>query len=308
MAGSGKLLEAFIKQIEEILLPQGITITVNDKVYNEEGIQIAEFDILIDGKIGSTKLKWLIECRDRPSQGPAPGSWIEQLIGRRSIHGFNKVIAVSTTGFSPGAKLFAEKKGIEIRTVTNESVDQIRDWFLVETMTLFRRGGRLDHATLFVSESESAEIKDALLNKLKETDATQPLLEPIDKVKPLTLVEAFQGSVAQAEALYDELMQEGGTKNINFRVSYPRDDSHYLVDTELGKVRITEIHFLGELSVSKEEIPIGEIRKYENLSDGEEIATTASFNIDIDGKPVEISFKRIPESGQTHVFLTTKSN
>ena len=78
-------------------MPEGIRVTTNDKIYNDEGIQIAEFDIEVRGKLGSMDFSWLIECRDRPSSGPAPGSWIEQLLGRRTRFGFNKVTAVSTT-------------------------------------------------------------------------------------------------------------------------------------------------------------------------------------------------------------------
>lgn len=52
---TGKILESFIEQIEKILLPHDIKISSNDKIFNDEGIQIAKFDIEIEGKIGSTQ-------------------------------------------------------------------------------------------------------------------------------------------------------------------------------------------------------------------------------------------------------------
>lgn len=306
MAGTGKLLEVFVAQIEKILLPQGIAVTPNEKVYDDEGVQIAEFDIEIDGKIGSTRLKWLIECRDRPSQGPTPGSWIEQLVGRRERFSFNKVIAVSTTGFAAGAKEYADRAGIEVRTVTEADVNQIKDWFLVDKMPLFRKHGRLDHARLLVSNAESDEIKNALLKKLKAIPANQPnqpILEPVGQEERITLIAAFQSAVNSVEGLYDELMPRGGAKKIKLRVAYPQDDGHFVTDTELGKVRITEILFQGELSVEKEEIPIAAIRKYENVSQEEDIATTASFDLEVDGRPMECSFHRIANTGETHILL-----
>ena len=63
----------------------------------------------------------LLECRDRPSRGPAPKSWIEQLIGRREVHGFHKVWAVSTTGFSSPAKKTALTHDIGLKTVESFS-------------------------------------------------------------------------------------------------------------------------------------------------------------------------------------------
>ncbi len=83
MQSSGKQLEGLVAFVEKTLLPQGFDVKTNERIYNEDGIQIAEFDIEVRGKIGSTNIAWLVECRDRPGQGSAPGSWIEQLLGRR---------------------------------------------------------------------------------------------------------------------------------------------------------------------------------------------------------------------------------
>jgi hypothetical protein len=114
MKSDGKQLEALVSYVEKTLLPQGFDVKTNERVYNDEGVQIAEFDVEVRGKVGSTRIAWLIECRDRPSQGTAPGSWIEQLVGRRIRFGFNKVTAVSTTGFAEGVFDFAQREGIEL--------------------------------------------------------------------------------------------------------------------------------------------------------------------------------------------------
>src|SRR5712691_3000047 len=117
MGADGRQLEGLVAFVEQTLLPQGFEVKTNERIYNDEGVQIAEFDIEVRGKVGSTEIAWLIECRDRPGQGPAPGSWIEQLVGRRTRFGFNKVTAVSTTGFAAGAIEFAQSEGIELREV-----------------------------------------------------------------------------------------------------------------------------------------------------------------------------------------------
>lgn len=100
MSNDGTQLEALVAFVEETLLPQGFEVKTNNRIFNDEGIQIAEFDVEVRGKIGSTNIAWLIECRDRPKSGAAPSSWIERLVGRRTRFQFNKVTAVSTTGFS----------------------------------------------------------------------------------------------------------------------------------------------------------------------------------------------------------------
>jgi hypothetical protein len=114
---SGRELERLVQEIERCLLPSGFDVVVNQTAFNAEGDQIAEFDIVISGRLGSSQVKWLIECRDRPSRGPAPGSWIEQLVTRKMRFNFDKVIAVSTTGFASGAIDLAETSGISLRSV-----------------------------------------------------------------------------------------------------------------------------------------------------------------------------------------------
>ena len=68
----GKNLEDLVVQLEGMKLPKGFTIKTRRKEYNDKGVQLAEFDIQIDGNIGSSKFKGLIECRNRPSEGSAP--------------------------------------------------------------------------------------------------------------------------------------------------------------------------------------------------------------------------------------------
>lgn len=57
----GKQLEALVKFVETVLLPEGFKVEARERVLEEEGRQIAEFDVTIRGKVGSTDFFWLIE-------------------------------------------------------------------------------------------------------------------------------------------------------------------------------------------------------------------------------------------------------
>lgn len=304
MSNTGKLLEGFVQRIEELVLPHGFTISPREKVYNDDGVQIAEFDIEIAGKVGTADFKWLIECRDRPSEGPAPGSWIEQLVGRRNRFKFNKVIAVSTTGFAEGADQYAKESGIEIRTVTEADIDQISDWFLLNEMTLVKRGGILSNAVLYLGENEPKENQDALNQVLAKSKADAKLLLSTQTGQRITLPTAFSIAASSVDGLYDDISITGGSKKIDLQVSYPQNDSHFVVETERGNLRITEILFQGELTASIEKIPILDIQKYENIVSGEVIATTVSFNLDIEGQSREITFNKIEQTGNIHVVIS----
>ncbi|WP_176962221.1 restriction endonuclease [Mariprofundus sp. NF] len=303
MSNSGKLLEGFVAQIEKILLPQGISVSTNEKVFNDDGVQIAEFDIEIEGKVGSTNLKWLIECRDRPSHGAAPGAWIEQLVGRRDRFGFNKVIAVSTTGFADSATIYAKEAGIELRTVTESHLEDISDWFLPNKMTVTRRGAILKNAVLLVDKDIPDKYRIALEKRLVAVEPSDPILISTETDQHVTVCEAMQIAVNKTGNLYDDLNTDGASKEINLRVIFESDDSHFVVESEVGRIRIAEILFTGDLSVTIEEVPISTINNYENTSHDEHIASSVGFNFNIESLPVEMAFHKINETGEMHISL-----
>jgi hypothetical protein len=305
MPNTGKLLEGFVERIERLLLPYDFTALPNEKVYNDDGIQIAEFDIEISGKVGTTNFKWLIECRDRPTQGAAPGSWIEQLVGRRERFNFDKVIAVSTTGFTEGASEFAKDKGIEIRTVTEASIEQVSDWFLINEMMLFKRGGILEKATLIIDEQESDKKKEALRRILNDVMLDPKILVSTQNRQRITVATAFMNAAHTVDGFYDDINPNGGTKKVSLRVYYPEENSHFVVESEIGNIRIKEILFQGELTLTVEKIPLLTIRKYESINSGEVIATTASFNLEVEGITRELSFNKIAETGEIRVIVST---
>lgn len=100
---------------------------------DDDGIQIAELDVEATGELGSSSIRWVFECRDRPADGPAGVGWIEQLVTRRDRLQLDKMFAVSTTGFSEPAKRLAEQRGITLRSVV--ALSDIREDFKVQTVT-----------------------------------------------------------------------------------------------------------------------------------------------------------------------------
>ncbi len=56
MSSDGKQLEALVAFVERELLPPGFSVKSNERVFNDEGVQIAEFDIEVYGKVGPTTI------------------------------------------------------------------------------------------------------------------------------------------------------------------------------------------------------------------------------------------------------------
>ena len=201
----GKRLEGFVAFVEAKLLPPGFTVVTNERVLDDDGAQIAELDIEVSGKLGSTSIAWLIECRDRPAAGSAPASWIEQLVGRRTRFGFNKITAVSTTGFSKGAIAFAQEQGIELREVAALHPSHFADWLRVGAIRIVRRVWNLAHASIHIHADESdARKRAAALEAIPGADGSSSILiSSSPGATPSRPAEAFLQAVQAMDGAFD---------------------------------------------------------------------------------------------------------
>ena len=290
--------------VEETLIPKGFTVKTNSKVFNEDGVQIAEFDIEVRGKVGTTELAWLIECRDRPSQGAAPGSWIEQLVGRRRRFNFNKVTAVSTTGFAEGVKGFAKTEGIELREVAELSKEAFEDWFRINELTKINRQTILHHATLFADKNESLEKVEALKAIIEKSNGETLLLASILSGEKAPLKNAFLGAVELAGNLFDDVESNGESKTVNLQVNYENDKDHFVVETPHGSVRIRHIQFQGELKIIETKVPIVKTTEYRNIDDHSPISQVVYFSPQYyQDHKMSLEFHKLSETGETHILL-----
>ena len=104
MAQPGQFLEIMMANLQSYLGPQGADVRLREKFYNPEtGRQIGELDITVRGDFGASKFFCAIECRDRPADGPQGLPWITQILGKKRLLNPDKMIAVSSTGFTDDA-------------------------------------------------------------------------------------------------------------------------------------------------------------------------------------------------------------
>jgi Restriction endonuclease len=302
MDTKGKKLERLVALIEKLHLPEGVEIKTNERVY-DKGIQIAEFDIEIRGQLGTKELRWLIECRDRPTEGPAPASWIEQLVGRRSRFGFNKVTAVSTTGFAKGALNFAKGQGIETCKVKALAPEHFADWLVMRTIIQIEKSGRLEHATFLIDENESPERQAAFHEIISMKGAGEEFLRWIETNKAYRAAAAFQAAILEKLGAYDEVAP-GQPKPLTLIVSYPDDRAHFVVDTRVGPVRVRQIIFCGALTTARKEISLSGTMEYAHSGSGEPISQSASFEFEALGAKLSFEMHKLTgSSGETHIVL-----
>jgi hypothetical protein len=295
MIRDGRALETFVKQIEEEAAAPGTTVEPRVKAYSEDGKQIAEFDIVVTGKFGTGDIKWLLECRDRPSEGAAPNSWIEQLIGRKLAHHFDRVTAVSTTGFAPGCAELATRYRIELRSVNKVDPSEFADWFQVELMECFNRVADLKHCGVEFAEEQSEAQKMEIEALLTQGANAMRLWSPQDQAYT-TASHAFLALVSQHN-LWDDL-PIGQKKGISIVGEYPADD-RFQIELDSGRLTVSRMRFDGELWVEKTLVPIAAAEEYSTVGEESEvIAQRVQYQLPAHGRNFALEIIRLPDGRQ----------
>lgn len=291
----GTELENFVADLERLLLPSGFRADLRRREYNAHGIQLAEFDIIVSGRLGSSSVQWLIECRDRPSEGPASGAWIEQLVGRRTRFHFDKVMAVSTTGFAPGAIVFAREQGIELRTVNRLTPADVVEWFAAENFTLISRSIHLTFAKIVISDTEAPE-RQASASAAARVPLDEPSLFRPDTQTLVKPIDAFVIAVSRRPELWPVDPNHEWSSDVEINAQYPTN-SRYELDTAHGYVPIPGILFRGTLSIHVREIPFSRVLEYGDELTGERIASSVAADFTLEEHAVRVSLERVTVDG-----------
>lgn len=301
MSRDGKQLEDLVEIVENELLPAGFVVSSRVKNY-EDGVQTAEFDIVVKGTLGTHDVRILIECRDRPADGPAPGQWIEQLVTRRDRFKFDKVVAVSTSGFAANAVKFAIERGIETRTVKALSAEAFSEW--LQLAHLYRRlhAVALLETKLIFHEAETEDRRAAISRLISSIPGDASFLRSVKTGQIFSAHSALQASLAEQDGLLRD--RADSPVRIRLHVEYANPDDHYVVDTVAGPVRVTEIIFRFELSTRNECLPVTFAGEYVADRDGAVLSQIATFEpIASQEEDFAVEMHHLAEKGETLVCL-----
>ena len=308
MASDGKDLEELVSTIERLFLPGGCTVESRKIERTEAGTQLAEMDITVTGKLGTTEILWLIECRDRPSEGAAPTAWIEQLAGRKDLYKFNQVTAVSTTGFSAGATELAKRAGIEIRTLEDVTPEEILTWHTVQKVVVHSRNGDIKVVILYPFKDEKPELIKALAELLAKGEHTS------DGLMLKSTTTGNQVNVGTVFTRYLDAHPEAGSgvsvadpegKTVRFKIVYAADDC-FTIETSAGPVRVRGMEFEAVLRMHEVELTPGAQKSYRRDVKGDLIAQSVIYPAkEIEGRG-EVQFELHKKADSDEMFAVVR--
>lgn len=300
---NGDRFEEIIKQIEEIKLPKNFKIKARERIY-EDGFQLAEFDIDIQGEIDGAPVKWLFECRDRPSERKSPTAWIEQLIGRKQLYNYSKVTAVSTTGFSEGAKIVAKKGSIGLRESSQITYEAVKNWINFSTVTIMSPVGKLIESVILFDET--------YLDKMKICEnAKGPIVfRRVGTNEKIGLSKIFDITINNLFMTYPwkNWFKE---EDLPITFSINGDLKNYWV-VEIGacEIPVQFVKFKAETTaIKKTIIPISKILEYSEIGANQRIAQSVCFEHELNNEEITINFHCVPtvEKQKVYAALSKKN-
>jgi hypothetical protein len=267
----GRRLEDIVALIEGMRLPPDFKLDKRWQIRDENDIQIAELDILISGRIGTSPSTTLIECRDRPSEGPAPRNWIQQLVGRRDDLNINHVTAVSSTGFARGVARYAASKGIQLRTFQSLTAEDISPYFPATAPLLQHRVDLIGSRIGLVSP-ERVGTKGASIS------SDQSCIIDVATNERLTIFQLWNRLFA---ALCARLLVDPRERDETIVLDKPMLDG-YAVDVEGRDFRISSLEFDVRVSNENSKMPLARADAYVNAK-GERLADVVHWQ----GQPTD---------------------
>lgn len=298
----GSRLEQLVSLIEGLRLPEGFHVRTNRREFDSNGTIIAEFDIEIEGPVGSSTYRWLIECRDRPSDGPAPAAWIEQLVGRRDRFRYDKVMAVSTTGFAKGALDYARERGIDTRAMDVLQPEKFSHWLSVTHINQVIQTVSLTAGAIGLGPETSDEQMAAAGEIIRSLTGNTRALRSSKDGAMNSMAEALLG-VVSANNLFELASLDGTPKRLRLKVQYTNDLDCFYLDTTAGAIRIHEINFEGEIVRKHTVVPFSMASSYRRVDTGEVISDSIVYECEGLGYEQSVSLHRFADTGETIVVL-----
>ncbi|HEX8463128.1 MAG TPA: restriction endonuclease, partial [Abditibacterium sp.] len=137
MPRKGRFLEVLVERLEAFLSMEGIVVK-SPEIFFKDGKIIGEIDITLRGNFGSSRIFIGVECRDRPSDGLQGIDWIRTIYGKQQHLKVDKMIAVSSTGFTDDAVELATQWKIDLLVFSQDELGHgnFKDWLKVATIPI----------------------------------------------------------------------------------------------------------------------------------------------------------------------------
>lgn len=243
------------QQLSRVLMeqfaPTGAKVTESAMVKTIHGDYEKEVDILIEANLNISNLKIGIECRDHNRKQCA--LWIRELYGKYQNLPIEKVIAVSSSGFSKTAIKEAKELKIELMTIQKALTTDWPKHFLELSLVTIETTNVLEEVVLSLNSEEKIELTSEteifLVSKSTEKSVTlkQLALYLMKKDVQKLIDQHLKSNIHNYIKTLDDVK-----KYMNFErgILFP---NMFFIKVEEKKVGINKIAFIGKVLFNADE-------------------------------------------------------
>ncbi len=290
MARKGRDLEKVVSLLEGELLQSGIQVKSPDFLPDKDTGTLREVDISLRGRLGSSDILAIIECRDHCKR-PQDVTWIEQLISKRSSVNADKVLAVSSSKFSEPARIKAEKNNIELRTLDEINPEDVKDWFV-----------KCPYIIINKLHIEFIDANCYPQNPDEEFYANAPIFKRKIDNKSVSLNEIILLSL-RSNAICIEPPLDGSKIRNKVKLKFINKEDRFQVSTKSGDVDIESLEIDVISWFVKEKVPSTSMMAYRNKD--KDIAQIQDFRFNIYGKKCSLYFHKSEINGVRRMSVIT---
>jgi len=247
MPRKGKDFELLIKKLENIPLPVGAIIKSPDYIEDEVTGSKREIDISIKYTDNDCTYMTIIECRDRCSTEDV--TWIEQLITKARDMGADKIIAVSSAGFSQNAIKKASHYRIELKTYRKILQEDV-DWFTSSHIMVYDRKHIILCSVINLGDIEPLNPPPFENKKLSEI-----LLIKIEDNKKINLSEVLHENIS-IQGIFDQLPQKEGNHILKLCIPKQKYKEGYGIESNGCFHMVQHIEMLVEFCIISRKVPV----------------------------------------------------
>lgn len=293
----GRELERFVAFLEKVLGSDNVKIKSPDYLMGKLSESQREVDVSIRGKIGSSEIFVIAECRDRKDTEDV--RWIEQIATKRNEVGADKAIAVSSFGFTDGAIKMAKKLGIRLMILDEVDPQELRDWMQLEVMRSLTYWWNP-----LKTEFSIPPPPDSLVVGKKEFKSDDKVFR---RKKDGTLVSLNDIWAAQNHEILCQGVTVNGDKVVrDFTWKWKNNDCFQWA-TSTGGVNITKMHILAEIWIVETRHPITSTYRYQE--DGKPLVDSVRIDdVEIAGEKRSFLINMDKESRRVSITLDKKDD
>lgn len=278
MARAGRDLERLVAVLEELLRPTGLLIRSPDHVRDTVTGRLREVDVAIRTSAKGTVLA-ICECRDRAIAEDV--TWIEQVVTKaRDLEGSPPAVLVSSSGFSKAAREKARSYGLDVRLVTEVTLEELRSWFQVEHVVLEETSRGLLGCDIELIGDDA----EAFAQTVSETLAKEGLEAPIFERAQLGPVSAIHIFEEWYKEKHERVQRDVPADDRPFRrevpINFLEPEECFSVRTDIGPRPVAAVRLHVEITRTKRLVPASRVTRYSDQ--GAQLAESVEFDLDSD--------------------------